>query len=103
MYRALFIRYALFIAGLGVPQAWLMKYCRTRAEPPARAGVEWLVPEDVEYHCWPIGKKLAGSPGSPALFVGRAHTPSAVKLGDVPFGNRLLAGSAMFCHTAPVT
>ena len=34
------------MAGLGALRPWLMKYWRTRAAPPAIAGVEWLVPED---------------------------------------------------------
>src|SRR6218665_1250669 len=48
-----------------------MKYWRTRAAPPATAGVEWLVPEEAEYHCWVVGKKL--------LPLGPPHTPEPSK------------------------
>ena len=41
---------------------WLMKYWRSSAVPPATAGVEWLVPEEAVYHCWPAGKKLMPGP-----------------------------------------
>ena len=35
----------LVMAGLGAPMAWFRKSCRSRAQAPATAGQEWLVPE----------------------------------------------------------
>ena len=32
------------MAGLGGVLNWLIKYCRSRAQPPETHGVEWLVP-----------------------------------------------------------
>ena len=46
------------MAGLGGESNRLMKYCRSRAQAPAIAGVAWLVPVDSVKNSWPTGKKL---------------------------------------------
>ena len=44
--RSKFISIALVMAGVGGVMPWLMKNWRTRAQPPATHGVEWLVPDE---------------------------------------------------------
>jgi hypothetical protein len=46
-YRAEFMSHAFIIAGLGALDPRFIKYCRTNAQAPATAGVEWLVPDEV--------------------------------------------------------
>ena len=46
--RAEFMRKALVMAGDGALEPRLMKNWRKMAQLPATAGVEWLVPEEVE-------------------------------------------------------
>src|SRR5262245_36417813 len=77
------------MAGLGGGRPWLIKYWRRSAAAPAIAGVEWLVPDEEVYHCWPGGKKLLPTP---------PDTPPPSNAGSaVPF--RL---GAAVCQTPPV-
>jgi hypothetical protein len=67
------------------------------------AGVEWLVPEEVEYHFWPSGKKLLVEPAVPPP--GSAHTPVPVEAGDrgavAGHGLVLLATPPVMCVPGP--
>src|SRR5574337_1363495 len=73
-----------------------MNHCRTSAAAPATAGVEWLVPLDAVYHCWPpVGKKFD--------VPGPAQTPVASNVGEAPPLADTAGSSRLCCQTPPVT